>query len=606
MRWQKFKKGFLLIILILGLFLPIVLDLNSYYLRVAVLALIYFVLTLGYNVIVTTTGIYDLGYTAYFALGAYASALLTIHTDLSFWVILPLSIILTIIYALLSTVPILRFSGDYLSITSLALAEILRLVLNNWLAVTRGPLGLTGIKGPDFLFFKFDSVAYYYLLFFVSTISFLFIERITFSGIGLKWRAVRENIEAAESVGINTHFVKVSAYLVGALLAGLAGAIFASFQGIVSPAVSQMDNTVTILAMVILGGGNSIGILFSSFVLTIVPELMRGFSTYRLFALGLFFIFIMNLRPRGFNSEVKKRNNNSANVIIAESKENSYKNSINDNFNYIKKADNCQFPIISSGVLLQGKNITKKFGGICAVDNISFELHYGEILGLIGPNGAGKTTIMNIITGVCKASAGKIYMNGIDVTGLRNYQMAQMGIARTFQIIKLLPNLTVHDNVMIACLPNRSIKDGMRIKADFRLKNSKTEITSRTYAALKTVGLCGQELMLAKELSFGDQRRLEIARAIAAEPSIILMDEPASGLNSFEVDEIMSLIRQLKMEGKAILLIEHNMKVAMQLSDQLLVIDHGAKIAEGTPIQIQSNELVIEAYLGKENGNTTD
>jgi len=590
------------LIVVVVLALPLGLRHNTYYLRIGVLVLLYFGLALGYNTIVTTAGLFDLGYTAYFAVGAYASALLLLNTGISFWVILPVSILLTVIYVGLVSVPILRFKGDYLCIITLAFAEIVKLVAKNWLAVTRGPLGLPGIPDPKIFGITLNSLAfYYYLAALLAGIAFILVNRLTHSAVGLRWSSVKENPDAAESVGINTHRAKVSVYVVGAGLAGAVGAVFAPFQGIVDPSVAHLDNTVLILTMVILGGGSNAGLLASAAVLTIAPELMRSLATYRLLALGVFFVVVMNLRPSGFRFGVLRH------FVLPQ---------------WDKKEDEAEAegsPVLGEDLrqatattgaigqaVLRGASVSKHFGGLHAVDEVDFELREGEILGIIGPNGAGKTTLFNMIAGTYPPTAGKIYLGDTDITGWKPHQVALRQVARTFQIVNILPNLTVLDNVILACLPHSSRKNGS--DAPLRRawqgayggtsRQSTEQNITRALAAIAYVGLSGQESQVARNLPFGDRRRLELARALAMEPTILLMDEPASGMNPQEVEELMDLICRIRENGVSILLIEHNMKVAMQLSDRMIVLDHGVKIAEGTSEEIQRNEQVIEAYLG--------
>lgn len=602
------QRVYYAIIVVFILALPLALQQNTYYLRIGVLVLLYFMMTLGYNAIVTTAGLFDLGYTAYFAIGAYVSALLLLHTNLSFWIILPISILATVIYTAIVSVPILRFKGDYLCIITLAFAEILRLVLNNWLDVTRGPLGLPGIRDPQLFSFTFSSLtSYYYLAFVLAVVAFIIINRLTYSGIGLRWSAVRENPDAAASVGINVHRAKVLAYLVGTGLAGAAGAVFAPFQGIVSPSVAHLDNTTLMLTMVILGGGHNIGILTSSTVLTIVPELLRSLSSYRLLALGVFFVVIMNVRPEGFRFGVLRHFvlPGWGKKVEQDDKRDSEQEYEEEPRMSPEKVSQLVFRAMpgpqkseTADVLLRGGGVTKDFGGLRAVDAVDFELYRGELLGVIGPNGAGKTTLFNMITGTYPPSAGKIHLGDTEITNWQPHQIARRGVARTFQIIKLLPNLTVLDNVMLACLPKSSTRNGSDLPRDEVSSRTPKEDITLVCAAISYVGLDGREAILAKNLPFGDRRRLELARALATQPYILLMDEPASGMNPHEVDELMDLIRRVRDRGISILLIEHNMKVAMELSDRMIVIDHGAKIAEGTSYEIQRNEQVIEAYLG--------
>jgi branched-chain amino acid transport system permease protein len=444
-------------------------------------------------------------------------------------------------------------------------------------------------------------VPYYYLAFVVGIVALILVNKLTYSAIGLRWSGVRENPDAAESVGINTHRAKVFVYLVGAGLAGTVGAVFAPFQGIVDPSTAHLDNTVIILTMVILGGGSNYGLLASAAVLTVVPELLRSLTTFRLLALGMFFVFIMNMRPGGFRFSVLKH------FILPEWE----KKPGEDEARSVADPEIVFNPLLvtpseldEAGVqreaVLRGEDVTKRFGGLVAVNDVTFELNRGEVLGVIGPNGAGKTTLFNMITGAYPPFAGDIYLRDHKITGWDPHKIARRGVARTFQIIKLLPNLTVLDNTMLACLQENPSWNGQPPTAGGITQRPEEEAIELARAAISYVGLAGQEDTIARNLSFGNRRRLELARALATQPNIILMDEPASGMNPQEVNEVIDLIRGINARGISILLIEHNMTVAMKLSDRLIVLDHGEQIAEGTPDEIQHNEQVIDAYLGRE------
>lgn len=253
-----------------------------------------------------------------------------------------------------------------------------------------------------------------------------------------------------------------------------------------------------------------------------------------------------------------------------------------------------------TGPILSGDHITQRFGGLLAVDDVNFRLGQNEIIGIIGPNGAGKSTLFNCITGIYPPSSGQILFEGRDITGRRPYEVTALGIARTFQNIRLFHNMTAIENIMVGAHTrlNSGILDAV-LKLPRHCQSEKM-VLELAEEKLETVGLSAMKYEYATSLPYGSQRRLEIARALASEPRILLLDEPAAGMNENETNDLIALIRQLQKQGITILLIEHDMRLVMSICERIYVLDHGTLICEGFPEEVRRNQRVIEAYLGKE------
>lgn len=561
---------------------------NDYYIDVGIGILTFAILGLGLNIVVGYAGLLDLGYAAFFAIGAYTMALITTRTALNFWEALPVSILFAAVAGAILGYPTLRLRSDYLAIVTLGFGEIVRITATN-LDFTGGPNGIYGIPPPQIGNVIFDSEwELYYLALALVLLTLFFTWHLAHSRLGRAWVSLREDESASEAVGVPSVRVKLLAYVFGAVWAGLAGGFFSARIGAISPDSFTYQQSVFVLMVVVLGGMASFrGVVLGAAVVVGLPELLRPLQDWRLFIFALGLIAIMLLRPQGIWPARRSRR---------------------DPFTGLP--DEGATPIIPSDVARNGytpsepvlavQDLVRHFGGVRAVNGVSFDVRRGEILSVIGPNGAGKTTVFNCITGVVRPTSGRVTLNRKSLLGLKPHQVVDAGVARTFQGIRLFRNMAVFENVMVGMYPRQhsTVFGALLHTPGQRAEENESLASARRW--LRFVGLESSASRYASELAYGDQRRLEIARAVASGPEVLLLDEPSAGMNPSEKSDLMALIRHIRELGITVILIDHDMPFIMNLSDRIIVIDQGSKIAEGSPDVIRKDQRVIDAYLGVE------
>lgn len=578
--------------------------LGEYYVGLAATVGINVILALGLILVTGYAGQFSLAQAAFFGLGAYGSALLTVRIGIPSLLALAISAVGCLAVALLIGRPVFRLRGHFLAMGTLALVEICYLLFNN-LSITGGSSGFGGIEPLSIAGFSFASLeSQFWLIWIVVGVILWGSLKIRRSREGRALRALRGHEAAAASCGVNVSWSKTKVFAASAFIGSVAGSLYAHQLLYVNPPPFDFSTSLDILAIGVLGGlatpwGAIIGsVAFEGIrqgINSVLPSIFgpQSVGAGESLIFGAILVIILVLRPDGIAgvvswlaAKVRRRS-----ATIPETTEVSVASDVRPT---------------PGEVVLEARGLTKRFGGVVALDNVDLTLRQSEILAVIGPNGAGKSTLINLISGNLAPTAGSVTIAGKDVTGRAAHRVAAAGLARTFQTPSLFRGMTTREHVMVGSYLRGKV--GLLRASLPTIGAAREERTCAEDAdeILRDLGLSALADLDATTLSLGQQKMVEVARALAHHPTVLLLDEPGAGLTRVDKQNLARTLSALRARGIALLLIEHDMEFVMSLADRVHVLDFGRSLTEGTPKQVQANEAVIDAYLGRAHHGDSD
>ena len=552
---------------------------------------LYAIVSLGLVLLTGVAGLTSFGQAAFVGVGAYTAAFLSTKMGVSPWLTLFVGIAISVAVALVLGAITLRMSGHYLPLATIAWGLTIYYTISNmeFLGKYDGLLGVPPITLGGISLGSGRGI--YVLIWLIALAAALAVTNLLDSRPGRAIRSLKNGTTMAEAMGISTFRYKVVAFVLAAVLASISGWLFAHFQRTVNPSPFGLNKGIEYLFMAVLGGvGQVWGAFLGAGVLkivedqlqTLLPKLMGTSGNFEIIVFGLVLIAVLKYAPDGLWTFVGR-------WLPTPQRTKDWANA--------PKLARREKPVAGE-LLLDVDKVRKQFGGLVAVNDVSFQIRAGDIVGLIGPNGAGKSTTFNLITGVLSLTSGQVKFRGQSVAGLPSRDIARRGVSRTFQHVKMIPEMTVLENVALGGYLRTASGTA---KAILRLDRAEERsLFAEAEAQLARIGMADKMHELAGNLALGPQRLMEIARALCTDPALLLLDEPAAGLRHKEKQALADVLRQLKREGLSILLVEHDMDFVMGLTDRIVVMEFGTRLIEGTPQEVQDSPIVRAAYLGTE------
>ncbi len=567
----------------------------DFWLHVVNMIGLFIMLGVSLNLLLGYGGLVSMAQAAFFGVGAYAAALSARDLGLPFPLTLVVAIVVTTLLAGVVTFPALRVRGEYLILLTLAFQMVIYGLMLSWVDLTAGRTGISGIPRPR-LFGKtlVTPAEFLPLIAAGALVTFAIAYRIGESPLGRVLKAMRDDETATLAIGKSVLRYKVLVFCVSGGLAGVAAGLFAHYQAFINPFSFNLDRSIFLVALVVLGGtGNLLGTGAGAILFVGLPEVLRFLQArqdivdaIRNLVFGLLLVLFMRFRPEG---------------LVPEHARGRRRHGVG------QPAPALAVPGIlpsagpvhdGAGPALVAQGLRKSFGGIKAADELSLALPRGKVTALVGPNGAGKTTVFNLLTGFLAAEAGTVALEGEDITRLAPWRTVRLGLARSFQDVRLFERMTVLDNVLVALPTQPGERLGPLFFAPRRTAKAERRNRDQALGSLAFVGLADRAGEIASSLAFGEQKLVALARLIATGADVLLLDEPASGVDLQWVRRILDLIRQLAASGKTVCIVEHNLEVVTAVADHAYFMEAGRIIAEGRPEELMADPRLADIYFG--------